>query len=105
MEDIERLSFTKVCERMREALDKRPATWLAEKTGDDADDVRRWLRGDNKPPVDFVARYCEATGVSGTWLLTEKGAMYAARPGENERLVQQMRELLEIRDGRGRKID
>lgn len=82
VEDIDQTGVAAICERMRDGLEGRSAEWLAGVTGDKGDDVRRWLRGTNKPPIDFVARYCKATDNSADWVLLGYGPRRAFPPGE-----------------------
>ena len=60
-------------DRLKDGLDGRPLTWLADKTGDSYKNVQRWVSGDTTPPPDFLVRYLEATGWSADWLMLGDG--------------------------------
>lgn len=46
---------------------------LVEATGDDWNQVQRWIGGPTKVPADFLVRYARAVPVSLEWLLFEHG--------------------------------
>lgn len=66
--------------------------------------VSNWRNGTNEASLEAVAQVLEEDRHANAHYLVT-GKYRATEPTENDRLVQQMRELLGIRDGRGRKID
>lgn len=90
VEDIAGIEVEAIKARMKQGLDGRMLTWLAERTGDDYKNLQRWITGPSAPPIDFAARYAAATGVSLDWLLTGTGAMWKIEMTIAEAALQQM---------------
>lgn len=67
--------------------------------------VNNWLTKGTMPSGDLLMRLPTALDVDGHWLLTGEGEMERRPPDQNAKLLQQMRELLGVRPGGGRKID
>ncbi|MBM4108216.1 MAG: helix-turn-helix transcriptional regulator [Phycisphaerae bacterium] len=65
-------------ERMRLAVGEE-ATYrqVADRTGANAESVRRYLQG-HAPSIEFVVAMCRCFGVSADWLLTGRGPMKAS---------------------------
>ena len=63
---------------LREHLDLKPAQFAA-RLGDKLQRIQDIERGKQKVPEDVLGRILEIFHVSGDWLITGKGLMYAAR--------------------------
>jgi hypothetical protein len=82
--------------RLAEGLDGRRITWLAERLGENYKNLQRWITGDVAPPLDFIPRYCEATGVSIEWVMTGNGPRTQLPPGEAEVRLGQIEQILKM---------
>jgi hypothetical protein len=94
--------------RMREALDGRPYTWLLEQPamrvlmegvaeGSFYENVLRYLKDSdtNAPPAQFIPPFCEATGYSVEWIMTEKGTRKPTPVDEAVRKLELIRDILD----------
>ena len=87
--------LVEIKERMRQALDGRPLTWLVEKTGDRWAYVQRWVNGKTQPPIDFFGRFAEATEVSLEWLLLNRGPRKPVPLADAQIKLEAIRKILE----------
>jgi len=54
--------------------------------GVSVDSLSRYMRGDNTPPFDVMARLCAAAGLSLDWLATGQDSHRPASPRQSEQL-------------------
>jgi transcriptional regulator with XRE-family HTH domain len=71
----EEVAMSDVSRRLQKLLGGRTAREVAERTGVHPETVRRYMGG-MTPSVEFVAAICREFGVSGDWLLLDRGNMY-----------------------------
>lgn len=96
-------------QRLNDAVRFAGLSWngLAERLSADgvrvyASTTTEWRDG-SIPSGEFLMRLPAILGVNGHWLLTGEGDMTSS-PDEAERLLAQIKELLGVRPGGGRKI-
>jgi transcriptional regulator with XRE-family HTH domain len=63
-------------QRISEAVGERTYRAVADLTGTHPETVRRYLQGQS-PSVEFLEALCSKLALSGEWLLTGRGPMYA----------------------------
>jgi hypothetical protein len=69
--------------------------WLHEATQEPYKNVQRYLNGPNAPPLDFVVKYCDATGRTLDYIMAGRGPTIPTPPTDAERFAARVRELVE----------